>query len=144
MSGQPAPVIVDGLLFRADDYVARWVNEACGGGKVFAPYTAIGVWGTGGLSAGVVFHSFSGTDVTVTASTLRPSFRLRSAIRAGIAYAFGQLKVQRVSAEIELSNKRMIRLAEGLGFVREGVKRRAALNGKHVGVYGLLQKDFRL
>lgn len=138
------PVIVDGLLFHADETVAEWVNQACGGGKIFAPYTAIGVVGNEGLTAGVVFHSYSGTDVTVTATTLRPSLRLRSAIRAGLSYAFHQLKVQRVSAEIELSNTRMIKLAEGLGFVREGVKRRAALNGKHVGVYGLLQKDFRL
>lgn len=141
MSG---PVIVGGLLFRADDHVAEWVNRACGGGKVFAPYIAIGVVTHDGLTAGAVFHSYSGPDVTVTAAAARPSLRLRSAIRAGLSYAFDQLGVSRVTAEIELRNVRMVKLAEGLGFVREGVKRRAARDGHHVGVYGLLRKDFRL
>jgi hypothetical protein len=139
------PVILDGLLFHADDVVAEWVNSSCGGGKVFAPYVAIGVVSAkDGLTAGAVFHSYSGVDVTVTAAAARPSLRLRSAIRAGLSYAFQQLRVSRVSAEIELENVRMIRLAEGLGFVREGVKRKAAANGKHVGVFGLLQKDFKI
>lgn len=139
-----SPVIVDGLLFGADEDVAGWVSRMCGGGKVFAPYTAIGVVDAQGITAGAVFHSYSGHDVTVTASSARPSLRLRSAIKAGLSYAFDQLKVSRVSAEIEMSNARMIRLAEGLGFVREGVKRRAASDGKHVGVFGLLRKDFKL
>jgi hypothetical protein len=135
---------VDGLLFHADDVVAEWVNCMCGGGKVFAPFTAIGVINQNDLTAGAVFHSYSGQDVTVTAASARPSLRLRSAIRAGLSYAFNQLQVARVSAEIEMENARMIRLAEGLGFVREGVKRKAAPNGKHVGVFGLLKKDFKL
>lgn len=138
------PVIVDGLLFRADDFVAEWVNGKCGGAKVFPPFVAIGAVKDGGLMAGVVFHSYQGPDVTVTAAFERPSLRLRSAIRAGLGYAFGQLAVNRVSAEIEMSNARMIKLAEGLGFVREGIKRRAAADGRHVGVFGLLKKDFKL
>ena len=139
-----SPIIIDGLVFNADDLVAEWVNSACGGGKVFAPYVAIGVVSQKGLIAGAVFHSYSGQDVTVTAASARPSLRLRSAIRAGLSYAFNQIQVARVSAEIEMENTRMIRLAEGLGFVREGVKRKAAPNGKHVGVFGLLKKDFKL
>jgi hypothetical protein len=139
-----SPVIVDGLLFGADEHVAGWVDERCGGGKVYPPYVAIGVVSSAGLVAGVVFHSYSGSDITVTAANLRPTLRLRSALRAGMSYAFNQIHVARVSAEIELSNARMIRLAEGIGFVREGVKRRAARNGKHVGVFGLLKKDFKL
>jgi hypothetical protein len=139
------PVVVGGLLFGADQPIADWVNELCGGDKVFPPYVAIGVVGSQGLMAGAVFHSYQGSDVTVTAAALHPSLRLRSAIRAGISYAFDQLKVPRVTAEIDLSNARMIRLAQGLGFVREGVKRRAARDHKHhVGVFGLLKKDFKL
>ena len=138
------PVILGGLLFNADDHVAAWVNERCGGGKVFAPFVAIGVVCDGQLTAGAVFHSHQTHDITVTAASARPSLRLASAIRAGLHYAFEQLGVPRVSAEIDLRNVRMIRLAERMGFVREGVKRRAANGRLHVGVYGLLQKDFRL
>ena len=138
------PYILDGLLFQADEFVADWVNTRCGGGKVFAPFVAIGVVADDDITAGAVFHSYHKTDITVTAASARPSLRLRSAIRAGLSYAFEQLQVPRVTAEIEMSNSRMIKLAEGIGFVREGVKRRAAANGKHVGVYGLLRKDFKL
>ena len=137
------PVVLGGLLFNADDHVASWVNARCGGGKVFAPFVAIGVVCDGELTAGAVFHSYQEHDITVTAASARPSLRLAGAIRGGLHYAFEQLGVPRVSAEIELSNTRMIRLAQGLGFVREGVKRRAAGSG-HVGVYGLLKKDFKL
>ncbi len=138
------PVIVDGLLFRADDMVAEWVSERCGGGRVYVPFVAVGVVNNNQITAGAIFHSYTGRDVTVTGASARPSLRLRSAIKAGISYAFDQLQVARVSAEIELANVRMVRLAEGLGFVREGVKRKAAPNGKHVGVFGLLKKDFKL
>ena len=137
------PVVIGGLLFNEDEAVAQWVNERCGGGKVFAPFVAIGVVSNGVLTAGAVFHSYQEHDITVTAASARPSLRLAGAIRGGLSYAFEQLGVPRVSAEIELSNTRMIRLAQGLGFVREGVKRRAAGIG-HVGVYGLLKKDFKL
>lgn len=139
-----SPVIIDGLLFNADAHVAEWVNSRCGGDKVFAPFVAIGVVNAHELTAGAVFHSYHDSDITVTAASARPSLRLRSAIRAGMGYAFQQLGVPRVTAEIDMSNARMIRLAEGLGFVREGVKRRAARDGKHVGVFGLLKKDFKL
>lgn len=138
------PVIVGGLLFHADGFVAEWVSSRCGGGRVYPPFVAIGVVAESDLTAGVIFHSYSGSDVTVTGASARPSLRLRSAIRGALSYAFSQLQVPRVTAEIELENVRMIRLAEGLGFVREGVKRKAAPNGKHVGVFGLLKKDFKL
>ena len=139
-----APAVIGGLLFNADAFVANWVNAKCGAVKFCPPYTAIGVVSGGVLTAGAVFHSDYGSDITVTAASAAPSLRLRSAIRAGLSYAFEQLHVPRVSAEIELSNVRMVRLAKGLGFVREGVKRRAAADGGHVGIFGLLKKDFKL
>lgn len=138
------PVVVRGLLFGADEDVATWVNARCGGNKVHPPYVAIGVLTSNYLTAGAVFHGYSGNDITVTAANAAPSMRLCSAIRAGMFYAFHQLNVPRVTAEIELENKRMVRLAEGIGFVREGVKRRAGRDGRHVGVFGLLKKDFKL
>ena len=60
-----------------------------------------------------------------------------------MAYPFVQLQLPRVSAEIELENERSIRLAEGLGFQLEGIKRGAGVNGD-VGVFGLLRDEFKL
>ena len=51
----------------------------------------------------------------------RPHWARRSTIRKVLNYLFGQLKVDRVTAHIASQNKRSLKLAEGHGFVREGL-----------------------
>ena len=139
--------IVDGVLYGADELVASWVKERLGSsGKVSEPFAALGICNRDetGLGAGLIFHSYQdGADVTLTVASEGPVARPRAIARC-LSYAFDQLGLRRVSAEIELSNARSIRLAKGLGFVQEGVKRKAAKDGGHVAVMGLLRKDFRL
>lgn len=137
--------IVDGLLFGADEVVAKWVNKHCGGGaKIEVPCVAIGLVKGDALAGGVVFYSHRNNDIQMALANagIRP-VSPRNLARV-FGYVFNQLGLSRVTAEIELSNKRCIKAAEGLGFVREGVKRRAGSDGGHVAVYGLLKKDFKL
>ena len=69
---------------------------------------------------------------------------MREAARAALAFAFTRMEVHRVEAMIHVENTRSIRLAETLGFQREG---RLRGNFYHGGVfhdhyiYALLESD---
>lgn len=141
-----SPTIVDGVLYGADDVVAEWVARRLGRKQWHSKgNVALGMTDGTKLLGGMVFYDHRpGAEVYFSVATDGPQAMKLRALARMYAYAFGQLGVKRISAEIELSNKRSIRLAEGVGFVREGVKRRAAPDGGHVGVYGLLLKDFKL
>ena len=68
-----------------------------------------------------------------------------SAVRAVLVYCFASLHLNRIELRCASTNGRSIRLAERLGFVREGVLRQdECLNGVFVDqlVYGLLRAEF--
>jgi len=67
------------------------------------------------------------------------------AVRALLGYCFDELGLNRVELTVATDNARSIRLAERLGFVREGRLRQAEwLGGAFVDhyVYGLLRSEF--
>lgn len=138
------PKIIDGILYGADDVVARWVQKHCSGeAKIDVPAVALGVTKGKTLAGGIIFYSQRGNDIQCAVACVDVTAWLPRVVATCMRYPFVQLGLDRVTAEIELKNTRSARLAEGLGFVREGVKRRAASDGGHVAVYGLLRKDFR-
>ena len=137
-------IIKNSVLYGADDLVAEWVQRRLGGLKAHTPYVALGVTDGTELLGGIVFFNSTGNDIQCAVAAVGPIAARPRAMAQIFAYPFVQLGLDRVSAEIELDNARSIKLAQGLGFVREGTKRRAAPGGRHVGVYGLLKKQFNL
>jgi ribosomal-protein-alanine N-acetyltransferase len=82
---------------------------------------------------------------------LVPQFRQRGymqeATRALLTYCFDTLETHRIEAEIEPDNLRSIRLAERLGFRREGLLRdRACVAGepRSIWMYGLLRPEWKV
>jgi len=140
------PIIKDSVLYGADEVVAEWMALRFGNGKAQAPYVALGIVDESGtkLLGGCLFFHAEKNDIQFSV-VMEPgcAWKVRAVARI-YAYVFNQLGIERITAMIEIKNKASIRLAEGVGFVREGVKRRAAPDGGHVGVYGLLKKDFKL
>lgn len=68
-----------------------------------------------------------------------------AAMKKLIDYAFNQLHLYRLEAEIIEYNSRSARLAENLGFVKEGTLREAKFyNGRYYDIirYGLLKKEY--
>jgi RimJ/RimL family protein N-acetyltransferase len=135
--------VVDGVLYGADDLVGEWINARMGDSKPDVPFVAMGVFHGDRIALGTMFFNQQDADITVAFAAEPKGCKTRAIARI-MAYPFLELGLPRVTAEIPLSNKASIRFAEGLGFVREGVKRRAAPDGGHVGVFGLLKKDFKL
>lgn len=68
------------------------------------------------------------------------------AVRTVLRYCFGTMQLNRVELRCAATNERSMRVAERLGFTREGVLREdECLNGVFVDqlVYGLLRSEFR-
>lgn len=70
----------------------------------------------------------------------------REAVSRLLDYAFGPLELTRLEADIDPDNARSLRLAEGLGFVREGLARERWRVGNGVAdgvLLGLLARERR-
>ncbi len=71
---------------------------------------------------------------------------MHEAMAALLAHCFGALETQRIEAEIEPDNHRSLRLAERLGFAREGLLRdRLCVAGepRSILMHALLRPDWR-
>lgn len=139
-----SPQIVGGVLYGADDVVGEWINARLGDDKSEIPFVALGVVAGERLALGAMFFNQQEKDITLALAADPDVGFYRRAVAQVFAFPFVQLGLPRVTAEIPLSNEKSIAGAKWLGFVREGVKRRAAPDGGHVGVFGLLKKDFKL
>ena len=71
---------------------------------------------------------------------------MQDAMPMFLAYCFGELDTHRIEAEIAPDNRASVRLAERLGFQREGLLRdRQFVNGepRDMAMYALLRTDWR-
>ena len=70
---------------------------------------------------------------------------MNEALRALLAYAFGELNLNRIEADIDPRNSASAKSLERLGFMREGLLRERWILGGEVSdtaLYGLLQRDW--
>ena len=70
---------------------------------------------------------------------------MQEALRAAIVWAFANMKLNRIEAQIHPQNRASIQLVERLGFVREGILRKAGYWDEQyhgLGVFGLLKNEF--
>lgn len=132
------------LLYGADEAVGAWVlSRIPSMPRLPVPYVGIGVVQGAQLVAGVLYHGyvpeFGSIEVSIAADT--PKWISRQRVSLILGYPFRQLRCQRVGAGIMASNKRSIRLCEGLGFKREGVLRRGFGRDDAV-ILGLLREEW--
>lgn len=144
----PQACVIDGVLYGADAHVATWVQERLGGELVKVPFVAFGVIEANRLVAGAYYHSWHDNnvirDITIAvaiddAAALKPETVARV-----LDYAFGQLKLPRITAEIPLANERAVQQATRLDFKLEGRKRKATPDGGEIGIFGLLAEECRV
>lgn len=152
------PMLVkDGILYGADALVAAWVSDRLGAQVPTIPFMAFAICADGTpdgpvtdlntiyLVAGVYWYNHhTGPDcfdISVAVATDDVSSGRPASIRRILEYPFGELKVPRITAEINATNERAIRNAEMLGFKREGLKRKAGAGGTDIVVLGLLPEE---
>lgn len=124
--------------------VAHWVSKRIPGVELadFGDYRAIGFIHDNELLAGAVYSNYRPEygDIELTLATAGNVRAVRQGIEIGLTYPFEQLGCQRVTVRCRASNARARKLAEGTGFVLEGVKRRG-YGDEDMCIYGLLREE---
>lgn len=135
-------------IFGADSYVGSWVGERLG--FEFKTFSAIGVDVAGELVAGVVYNN-QVTDpktgkprsIEMSIASDNPRWCTRENLDAIFGYAFRQLDVERAQAIVHRKNKHTRQFLERLGFVYEGMARRAWPTGGDAAIYSMLKHECR-
>jgi RimJ/RimL family protein N-acetyltransferase len=113
------------LRFGDDDRVATWAARVLGrptiggmGAAFVQPFVAVGVEKDGELRGALIFTAFTGPDIELTVAGHH--VWTRAVFRWIAAYVFGQLGCCRITATLHANRADHVRIAERVGFVREG------------------------
>ena len=130
------------VVYGQKEKIAKWVWEQLGeedsGGE------AIGLERDGELIAGVVFNMYTGASINMNVvavpgkNWLNREFLFRS-----FAYPFLQLRCYRATALVKVDNDVSNKFVEALGYKREGLLRRAHVDGSDMFIYGMLREECR-
>lgn len=113
------------LIFDQPARVAQWVYSRLPHTDDATAFCAIGLESAGELVAGVVYNSYTGFDIDMSAAT-EPHLLWRPQWLVPIfRYPFVQLRCRRVSAGAASRNRASIAVLLHLGFKPEGCKREA-------------------
>lgn len=143
------PIIVDRVIFGADDAVSAWVNSNVPimvGRPTPNMFSALGVIHQNEIVAGVVYHNYrkQAGDIEVSVAATDPIWCLPDTLRRLFRYPFQQLGVQRITCITSRKNKRCRRLIEGLGWKLEGTHRKAYDGVDDAMSYGMLAHELRI
>ena len=135
------------LVLGRDAEVAAWVAARIpqmSGADEFGPCAAIGVESEAGKPlGGVVFSNFLPRYRSIEASfaSEHPRWLTRPLIRQIMAYPFGQLRCQRITAVTPRRARAARRFLDAFGFRREGMVRKGFGDDDAV-ISGLLRREW--
>ena len=110
------------LLLNRDDYVSAWLQSKIPNISFF-DCKAIGVIKNQKLIAGVVYHNLRDGQIEASIAITDKNWANRKILYALFAYPFVQCNCHRILVTVKDSNKQSIKLAEKLGFKKEGTLR---------------------
>lgn len=120
------------LVFDDKVRVADWVAERVGQLSPWGGYYAMGAEVNGELVAGVVFNNFTNSNATVHMAISKPTKRVMELLDHAFLYAFHTCGLRRVTAPVEASNAKSLRICERIGFIREAVMAEAGTDGQDI------------
>lgn len=130
------------LDFNQDEIYPQWAaRELEVEREYFGNCTTIAVWGNSRIHAVVVYSSFNGVNCEATVASTSKWWVRKEVINVLMKYPFDQLGCQRITLLIRETNAPVIRLAEKLGFQREGCVREFYPDRSNCLVYGLLKSE---
>lgn len=131
------------LIYGDDDRLLPWAKDRIGIESFRRDAHTIGLERDGELVAVVVFDGFSECDCNMhLASDGTGKWMNKAILAAAFAYPFIQLRLNRVTGLVPSSNEKALALNEHLGFIREGLCRKALPNDDMI-VMGLLRENCR-
>jgi hypothetical protein len=130
------------LIYDQPDRVSQWVYSRLPYSDDATAFCAIGLEHAGELVAGVVYNSYTGFDIDMSAATV-PHLLWRPHWLVPIfRYPFAQLRCRRVSAGAASRNRASIAVLLHLGFKPEGCKRNA-LPDDDLLLFGMKREECR-
>lgn len=128
-------------LSRLQDWVAERVPKMNCGDDFGADAMGLGVYQADKLIAGVIFHRYTGFDVNLTIAADTPDWAKPGVLRALADLIFNKWGCLRLTTMVGASNRRAIRLNNGLGFVCEGILRRGLDGTEDAIIFGMLKEE---
>jgi RimJ/RimL family protein N-acetyltransferase len=120
------------LVFDEKQRVAKWVAERVGQLSSWGGYYAMGAELNGELTAGLVFNNFTDSNASVHLAVSTPTKGMRELLDHGFLYAFKTCSLRRLTAPVEASNAKSLRIVKHIGFVPEAVMAQAGTNGQDI------------
>tara|TARA_R100001443_G_scaffold7014_1_gene16137 strand:- start:453 stop:911 length:459 start_codon:yes stop_codon:yes gene_type:complete len=111
------------LLLNRDDYVSAWLMSKIPDINFF-DCKAIGVIKNQKLIAGVAYHNLRDGQIEASIAITDKNWCNRKILYALFAYPFVQCRCHRILVTVKDGNKQSIKLAEKLGFKKEGKLRK--------------------
>ena len=133
------------IVFNERDRCAEWARLRIPHVESWGEWCeTIGLERDGELRAVAVYNFYTGADIAMhIAAVPGRRWMTRDSLRVAFRYPFVQLGCRRVTGYIPAKNADSLRLAQHLGFVREGLKREATEDGDDVVVLGMLKNECR-
>ena len=124
---------------RIADFICRRLDISLPSSGVFG---GLGFLIGGRLTGGILFSDIKpGVDAWLSIFSDNKRWCSRRVLYVIFDIAFNLLKCRRLNALIDTDNRASLRLAEGVGFRREGVMRQYRENGRDVYVLGMLKNE---
>ena len=131
-----------GFIFDDKERVADWVAERVGQRSSWGGYYAMGAETNGELTAGLVFNDFTDSNAAVHMAISTPTKSMRELLDHGFLYAFKTCGLRRLTAPIEASNTKSLKLVKHIGFVPEAIMAEAGTNGQDIHLLVLWPEKF--
>lgn len=120
------------LIFDQKERVADWVAERVGQLSPWGGYYAMGAERDGEIIAGVVFNNFTDSNATVHLAISKPSKLLVELMDHAFIYGFHTCGLRRLTAPVEESNAKSLKICSHVGFVPEAVMAEAGTGGQNI------------
>lgn len=132
------------IIYGQEDRVVPWVGHRVNEDDFSENDVAIGMEEDGEIIAGVVYNWYTGPSICMhVAAEPGKHWLTRQFLYAAFAYPFIQLNCNRVTGLVRVDNLKAQKLDEHLGFVREGILRKAADDKTDFILYGMLKEECR-
>jgi len=132
------------FVFDEKERVARWLAERVDQRGSWGDYYAMGIEADGELIAGVLLNHYTTYNAALHLAIDRPTKMLIELFDHVYLYAFGQLKLNRLTAFINASNEKSLRINSHVGFLTEGIMKGAAADGGDVIIRVLWPQNYRI
>jgi len=131
------------LIFDDKERVGIWVAARVGQLSSWGDYYAMGAERGGELVAGIVFNNMTDSNAMCHIAVSRRTKLLSSLLDHAYDYGFNVCNLLRLTVPVEDWNTKSMRLVRHIGFVDEGVMRKAGTGGCDVNLLVLWPGNYR-